>query len=111
MNNMKQEILDCVLIIPEGKVTSYGEIAKKLNLDGRTVGQVLTGLSDVEMSKAPWYRVVAGDGYISSMKLGDKGELQKNILIREGYTVIGDKVDAGKHMWSLTDDKEKESLF
>ena len=50
-----------------------------------------------ECESLPWHRIVAKDGYISAMNMGIKGQIQKQLLLDEGYTLIGDNIDP-KHM-------------
>lgn len=81
--SIKDEVLKLVSKIPYGKVSSYGRIAKKLNLNPRIIGYILSGMKEEEMLHIPWHRVVDRNGFVSSIKLGDKGELQKQMLIKE----------------------------
>lgn len=94
---LKQKVLEAVLKIPAGKVTYFGYIANEIGSDARTVGWILSGLTDEEMKNVPWYRVVSKSGYISSLKLGFKGIKQRDILIQEGYALNGDVVDMSQH--------------
>jgi alkylated DNA nucleotide flippase Atl1 len=99
--NYKQKVIDLVNTIPAGKVTNFGTIGKQIGISGQMVGWILSGMREDEWSICPWYRVVAKDGYISSLKLGTKGLLQKQILQTEGYQFIEDCVDMGKHFWGF----------
>ncbi|MDX1920736.1 MAG: MGMT family protein [Candidatus Caenarcaniphilales bacterium] len=98
---LKGAVLKVVSQIPEDKVMYFGQIADMVGSHARLVGFILTGMNEEEMKTYPWYRVVAKDGYISSLKLGVKGLLQKNLLEREGYKLLGDKVDMNEHLWLL----------
>lgn len=93
----KEKIISAIQKIPLGKVTSYGYIGKQVGLSGYVVGFVLSSMTFEQSQSFPWYRVVRKDGYISSLKLGQKGLIQKNKLIEEGYTINNDIVDSG-HM-------------
>jgi alkylated DNA nucleotide flippase Atl1 len=75
----------------------YGQIGDLLGLPAVTVGNILTGLNDP--GDVPWYRVVAKDGYISSLKLGSKGERQRGLLRSEGYRLVRNRVDMDRHLW------------
>ena len=97
---LKQKVLNCVKDVPVGKVIYFGWIAGVVESDARTVGWILSGMTEAEMTEVPWYRVVAKDGYISSLKLGPKGLLQKQLLESEGYDLIEDHVDIQKHLWT-----------
>ncbi|MDJ0625472.1 MAG: MGMT family protein [Candidatus Caenarcaniphilales bacterium] len=96
---LKVSIMKVVRQIPDQKVMFFGQIADMVDSHARLVGYVLTGMNEEEMKLVPWYRVVAKDGFISSLKLGMKGHIQKKLLLREGYKLNGDKVDMNEHLW------------
>lgn len=98
-SSLKLAVLQIVAQIPANKVMYFGQIADLVSTTARIVGFVLTGLSEEEMQKVPWYRVIAKSGYISSLKLGAKGILQKELLIKENYEIENDKVKMDKHLW------------
>jgi len=98
----KQRIIEVVNSIPQGKVSSYGEVGKCIGISGWEVGRILSGLKEDEWSTVAWQRVVAKNGYLSSMKLGFRGNLQKQMLIDEGVKVEDDMVDMNKFGISLT---------
>ena len=83
----KTRVLAVVAAIPEGRVTTYGTIGKRLNLTARQVARVLATLSVDESVELPWFRVVAAQGAISSMKLGAVGRRQIERLRSEGVEV------------------------
>jgi methylated-DNA-protein-cysteine methyltransferase-like protein len=66
--------------IPEGFVRSYGDIDPGAP---RLVGRVLAGTDE----SLPWHRVVRADGSLA------KGRLQRELLLREGVPMRGDRVD------------------
>jgi methylated-DNA-protein-cysteine methyltransferase-like protein len=73
-------ILARVREIPPGFVRTYGDIEPGAP---RMVGLVLaTTHEDV-----PWHRVVRADGSMA------KGALQRNLLLREGVPMRGERVD------------------
>lgn len=90
--NFKEKIIQEIVQIPFGKVTSYGKIGTKVGLSGFFVGKILSSLSPAECEHLPWARVVRADGYLSSLKLGYKGIVQREILISEGVK-FADKKD------------------
>jgi methylated-DNA-protein-cysteine methyltransferase-like protein len=103
---LKQEVFRIVKKIPQGKVANFGLIAEVVGSGARTVGWIMSGMTKEEWSVIPWHRVVAKNGFISSLKLGEKGMLQKELLIQEGYDLIGDRVDMEKHLISYTELQE-----
>jgi methylated-DNA-protein-cysteine methyltransferase-like protein len=98
---LKKQIFDLVGTVPKGKIVYFGQIGDKIGVTGQLVGWQLSGMNNQEMTAIPWYRVVAKNGFISSLKLGQKGLLQKQILLQEGYTITGDSVDMEKHKFEL----------
>ena len=85
--------------VPEGKVISYGELAKLANLGraARWVGYVLAHLP--EDSHLPWHRVIAADGHISLSAHSQNGIEQRARLRLEGILLDNDRVDIRRHGW------------
>ena len=81
---VKAPILEQVSRIPRGCVVTYGDIANHLGIVARTVGWVMAGLSEEEMSQYPWWRVVGAGGTIPALKYGFRGQVQINLLKDEG---------------------------
>jgi methylated-DNA-protein-cysteine methyltransferase related protein len=97
----KQQVIALVNQIPAGKVTNFGTIGQRIGISGQMVGWILSGMKEEEWSLCPWYRVVAKDGFVSSLKLGSKGLVQTQILVSQGYNFVGDCVDMSKHFWNF----------
>ncbi|MEQ8352185.1 MAG: MGMT family protein [Leptospiraceae bacterium] len=92
MSQMKQDILKVVSSIPEGKVCTYGDIARFLTISPRNVAFALAGMSKEESRRIPWQRVVSAGGWLNrDRKAGDKE--QEKRLISEGVRVVDQKVD------------------
>ena len=100
MSTFKERVVDFVRHIPKGKLIYFGLISEHVGGSAQSVGWVLTGLTPEESVGVPWHRVVAKNGYISALKLGEKGQLQKLLLQEEGFTVINDHVDVMGNLWS-----------
>ena len=83
----KSRVLAVVAAIPEGRVTTYGTIAKHLKITARQVAFVLATLTREESKRLPWFRVVAANGLISTIKLGAVGRRQIARLRAEGVAV------------------------
>jgi methylated-DNA-protein-cysteine methyltransferase-like protein len=84
---LKPRVLAVVAAIPEGRVTTYGAIARRLRATARQVASVLSHLRDEESATLPWFRVVAANGVVSTMKLGATGRRQIERLRAEGIEV------------------------
>jgi methylated-DNA-protein-cysteine methyltransferase-like protein len=83
----KAQVLAVVAAIPEGRVTTYGAIAQHLQVTARQVGFIMATLTVEESERLPWFRVVAANGVVSSIKLGAVGRRQIARLRAEGITV------------------------
>jgi methylated-DNA-protein-cysteine methyltransferase-like protein len=83
----KARVVAVVAAIPEGRVTTYGAIGKRLGVTARPVAFVLATLTGGESAALPWFRVVAANGVISSMKAGTVGRRQIARLRAEGVEV------------------------
>ncbi len=91
---LKERVVAIVAAIPEGRVTTYGLIARHLHTGPRQVARVLTACTPVESAAVPWFRVVAANGVISSTKAGTVGRRQIKRLRAEGVAVSPrDKVE------------------
>ena len=91
------EILSAVEEIPEGKVATYGQIARLIGRDknARLVGNILSSAEDY--GDYPCHRVVNHSG-----RLAPNFPEQKNRLLAEGVTFKNDScVDLQKHRWEI----------
>ena len=71
--------------IPEGRVVSYGDIAKMIGYPGRAryVGYAMRACPD----DLPWRRVVRADGSIAG---GGYAQIRRMLLEREGIPFLED---------------------
>ena len=76
-----EEVLRRVRRVPEGRVTTYGDLCPGAP---RFAGTVLSECHD---ERVPWQRVVRADGSLA------KGERQRRLLEREGVPFRGERVD------------------
>jgi methylated-DNA-protein-cysteine methyltransferase-like protein len=76
-----REVLRRVRSVPEGRVTTYGDLSPGAP---RYAGAVLSACHDPSV---PWQRVVRADGSLP------KGEPQRRLLEAEGATFEGERVD------------------
>ena len=75
------EVLERVRAIPEGFVSTYGDVSPGAP---RFAGAVLFECDEPDL---PWWRVVRADGSLA------KGDRQRGLLIAEGVPFRGDRVD------------------
>jgi methylated-DNA-protein-cysteine methyltransferase-like protein len=89
-------IYEVVRQIPPGRVTTYGAIAKLLNLpNARMVGHAMRSIDD-DGKPVPAQRVVTASGRLSH----DSSGARRKLLIKEGIQLKGDKiVDFSKLFW------------
>jgi len=76
-----EEVLRRVRSVPEGHVTTYGDLSPGAP---RFAGTVLADCHDADV---PWHRIVRADGSLA------KGERQRRLLAAEGVPLNGDRVD------------------
>jgi methylated-DNA-protein-cysteine methyltransferase related protein len=75
-----EEILRRVRSVPEGRVTTYGDLSPGAP---RFAGAVLSATDE----DVPWQRIVRADGSLA------KGERQRLLLMAEGVPFRGERVD------------------
>jgi methylated-DNA-protein-cysteine methyltransferase-like protein len=81
-------IYSIVRQIPSGRVTTYGTIAKVLDLPNpRMVGHAMN-LLDASDKTVPAHRVVNSVGRLS----GDHTDNRRKLLLKEGVELKGDKI-------------------
>jgi methylated-DNA-protein-cysteine methyltransferase related protein len=74
------EVLRRVRSVPEGRVTTYGDLTPGAP---RFAGAVLSATDE----DVPWQRIVRADGSLP------KGERQRRLLVAEGVPFRGQRVD------------------
>jgi len=85
MTHITQCIIEQILSIPKGNVSSYRDIANRAGLPNgaRQVVRVLHSMT--EKYNLPWHRVIRSDGYIALK--GDGKDLQIALLRAESVDV------------------------
>jgi len=76
-----EEVLRRVRSVPEGRVTTYGDLSPGAP---RFAGSVL---SECHEPGLPWHRIVRADGSLA------QGERQRRLLDAEGVAFRGERVD------------------
>lgn len=98
--NFFQRVYAVVRQIPEGKVTSYGAIAKALGAarSARMVGWAMNASHQLE--DVPAHRVVNRNGLLSGKHHFQGTNLMQQLLENEGIKVVDNQiVDFEKHFW------------
>ena len=107
--NFFEDVFEVVRLIPQGRVTNYGSIAKYLGsgLSSRMVGWAMNA-SHVADPPVPAQRVVNRNGMLTGKHHFATPTLMQELLEKEGVEVSKDKV---VHFQQLFWDPEKELGF
>lgn len=95
----KEAIYLALAHIPEGKVVTYGQLARLAGLPGaaRLAGNVLRTLP--ENSRLAWHRVINAQGRLS-LPINSPGYLEQvRRLTEEGITVSAGKISLKQFGW------------
>ena len=97
-----ERVYELVVKIPEGKVTTYGSIAKALGTkDARRVGQALHANPYEE--KVPCHRVVNKKGEVSESFAFNGSDEQELRLKAEGVEFVSKgRVDLDKYLYTFS---------
>ena len=94
-----QRILQTVLLIPKGKVASYGQVADLAGLPGRArmVGKALRNCP--QDLRVPWYRVLRSNGQIAFPPGSEQAQTQTGLLQEEDIVVLNNRVAMKQFQW------------
>jgi methylated-DNA-protein-cysteine methyltransferase related protein len=101
VNDFFSRVYEVVKLIPPGRVTSYGAIAKYLGTAGsaRMVGWAMN-VSHSHPVFVPAHRVVNRNGLLTGKHHFDTPNAMKELLENEGIKVNGDQIVHFKnHFW------------
>jgi len=95
-------VLKSLKSIPQGKVTTYGEIGKALGdkISARAVGYIMATNRWPDIY--PCYKVVGSDGNIGGYSLGT--DLKKRKLRKEGIRIVGGHIENLKEIIVMSKD-------
>ena len=97
--NFFDKVYEVARLIPHGRVTSYGAIAKYLGAarSARMVGYAMNGSHNKDV---PAHRVVNRKGLLTGKHHFDGTNLMQQLLDSEGITVIDNQIqDFNKLFW------------
>lgn len=86
--NVVEEVRVMVMALPSGRVTTYGDLARALEVGPRQAGRAVALLDD----GVPWWRVVYADGSPATCHAGTA----QGLLEKEGVPFRGGRVDLAK---------------
>ena len=96
-----EQVFEIARLVPKGRVTSYGAIAKALGAGGsaRMVGYAMSN-AGIAHPKVPAHRVVNSTGLLTGKFHFSPPEHMQELLEKEGVKVLNDKVqDFKKIFW------------
>ena len=96
-----KDVFEVVALIPEGRVTSYGAIAKFLGAakSSRVVGYAMNA-SHSNISPIPAHRVVNRNGMLTGKMHFPTPDAMQELLEAEGIVIKDDKIQNFKdHYW------------
>ena len=100
-NDFFEQVWHVVELIPYGRVTSYGAIARYLGSPqaSRTVGYAMNASYTCTV-QIPAHRVVNRNGLLTGKRWFGGPDVMQQLLESEGINIIDDKiVDLKKHFW------------
>jgi methylated-DNA-protein-cysteine methyltransferase-like protein len=101
-----------VSLIPAGRVTTYGRIARALGSprSARMVGWVMSSLPSGH--DLPAHRVVNHVGFLSGAEAWGNPEIMRDLLLEEGVPFREEwVVDLDACLWDPADNPELDALF
>lgn len=101
---LREAVYEIVRLVPEGRATSYGAIARAAGYPGlsRMVGRIMAGASGADI---PAHRVVNNQGILSGRAaFGEPGRMQR-LLEAEGIAVENNRIRNWKRVfWNPLDE-------
>jgi O-6-methylguanine DNA methyltransferase len=106
MNGAKQPrfsdwVYEFTSMIPRGKVTTYGALAKALGNPraGRATGNALRANPNPP-HVVPCHRVVRSDGTVGGYSGQSRSKKKERLLQKEGVVVVGGRVDLERFLFT-----------
>ena len=95
----RDHVYELIRTIPAGKVATYGQVAALVGSRGaaRAVGMCMK--TNPDAPRTPCHRIVASDGSLHGYSGGDGLPTKKAMLIKEGVTFKGERVDLTVSLW------------
>jgi len=104
--NFYEQVFEVARLVPKGRVTSYGAIAKALGAGGsaRMVGYAMS-TAGLAQPNVPAHRVVNSSGLLTGKFHFSTPELMQQLLEQEGVVVVNDKIKNFKDIfWNPLDE-------
>ncbi len=96
----KEKVYEIASQIPQGKVATYGQLAKLAGSPGaaRAVGMCMKTNPNPHI--VPCYKVVASDGSLTGYSAGEGIKTKMEKLLKDGVKFYNDKVDMQQSQWN-----------
>ena len=84
--NLEKKVYKKLMQVPEGKITTYGDLAKAVGLKNgqRAIGRIMN--KNPYPAIIPCHRVIKSDGKIGGYAFGE--DIKKNMLSKEGIKTL-----------------------
>lgn len=98
-NSFRDKVYEITKKIPKGKVATYGQIAALAGSPraARAVGTLMKNNPDAPAT--PCHRVVSSAGKLTGYSAGEGVITKKRMLLKEGVTFSGEKIDLKTSLW------------
>lgn len=99
-NSIFDEVYIVVRLVPDGKVVTYGQVARLIGRprNARQVGYALAALG--EKHDVPWHRVINSKGEVSARSHPDYEDYQRILLEEEGVEFgVNGRVSLKLYQW------------
>ncbi len=87
---IRSDSLAAVCEVPAGRVTTFAEVGRVLEVMPRHVAYIIATLSDSELGTIPWHRIVGDDGVLTKKQLAARGKEHISRLRAEGVAIGAD---------------------
>jgi len=98
-----QAIYDVVRRIPQGRVATYGQVARLAGMPGRArlVGYALSALRG--QIPVPWHRVVNAQGRISCRSDSGSADLEQRLRLESEGVIFDaqDRIPLERYLWQV----------
>lgn len=96
----KERVYDYLKLIPQGRVSTYGDVAEYLGNKklARVVGNILH--SNPDPIGQPCFKIVNRKGKLA-IHFGDGIDIQRQRLKNDGVEVINNQVDLKRYHWCI----------
>ena len=111
-NDFFHRVYEVVSLIPYGRVTSYGAVARFLGSAGsaRMVGYAMN--ASVGMDNVPAHRVVNRKGLLTGKHHFGGSDLMEQLLLSEGIEVQDDQVqNLSRYFWDPSEELDREKFM